>query len=168
MGRRMRMKAATPRRKSGRGLTYLELLVALAVVLVLATAVIPLSRWNEKRRREAWLRTDLATMRNAIDLYHRYAQQGLIIQEDVEQMFYPPSLEELVDGVDVGDPASPETTHVQFLRAIPVDPFTGEAEWGMRSYQDDFDSDSWGRENLYDVYSLSTMEALDGTFYRDW
>ena len=158
---------ASPRTR-GRGLTYLELLVALAVILVLATAIIPLSRWNEKRRREIWLKSSQVTMRGAIDLYNDYASQGLIIQEDVEQMFYPPSLEDLVEGIDVGDPTSPETTHVQFLREIPEDPFTGEAEWGMRSYQDDWDSDSWGRENLYDVYSLSTMEALDGTYYKDW
>ena len=159
---------AGPPRSSGRGLTYLELLVALSVILVLASAIIPLSRWNEKRRREVWLRSSLATMRGAIDLYHEYAEQGLIIQDDVDQMFYPPSLDDLVEGIDVGDPSSPETTHVQFLREIPVDPFTGEAEWGQRSYQDDWDSDSWGRENLYDVYSLSNMEALDGTWYRDW
>ena len=164
----MSKEPGTSSLSNGRGLTYLELLVALAVILVLATAIIPLSRWNEKRRREVWLRSSLVTMRSAIDLYHDYASQGLIIQEDVEQMYYPPSLEDLVDGIDVGDPTSPETTHVQFLREIPVDPFTGEAEWGMRSYQDDWDSDSWGRENLYDVYSLSTMEALDGTFYKDW
>jgi len=164
----MSMEPGRTARSSGRGLTYLELLVALAVILVLAAAIIPLSRWNEKRRREVYLRSNLVTMRSAIDLYYDYAAKGLIIQEDVEQMYYPPSLEELVEGVDVGDPTSPETTHIQFLREIPVDPFTGEAEWGMRSYQDDWDSDSWGRENLYDVYSLSTMEALDGTFYKDW
>ena len=149
-------------------MTYLELLVALAVIMVLASAIIPLSRWNEKRRREVWLKSNLVTMRAAIDLYHDYAKKGLIIQDDVDLMFYPPSLEELVEGFDVGDPESPETTHVQFLREVPVDPFTGEAEWGMRSYQDDWDSDSWGRENLYDVYSLSDMEALDGTYYSDW
>ncbi len=164
----MKIGSGTAPRSAGRGLTYLELLVALTVILVLATAIIPLSRWNEKRRREVWLRGNLTTMRSAIDLYHSYAKQGLIVQEDVEQMFYPPSLDDLVEGVDVGDPSSPETTHIQFLREIPIDPFTGEAEWGMRSYQDDWDSDSWGRENLYDVYSLSSMEALDGTWYRDW
>ena len=149
-------------------MTYLELLVVVAVILVLASAVIPLSRWNEKRRRETWLRNDLITMRSAIDQYYKYASQGLIIQDDVDLMFYPPSLDDLVEGVDVGAVDSPESTHVQFLREIPVDPFTGEAEWGMRSYQDDWDSDSWGRENLYDVYSLSPMQALDGTWYRDW
>ena len=164
----MSVETGASPRTTGRGLTYVELLVALAVILVLASAIIPLSRWNEKRRREVWLRSSLVTMRSAIDLYHDYAKKGLIIQEDVEQMFYPPSLEDLVEGVDVGDPDSPETTHIQFLREVPVDPFTGEAEWGMRSYQDDFDSDSWGRENLYDVYSLSTMEALDGTYYNEW
>ncbi len=162
------MKRDSRNRRESRGLTYLELLVALAIIMVLASAVIPLHRWTEKRKRETYLRMQLETMRNAIDLYNSYSAQGLIQQTDVEQMNYPTSLEELVEGVEVGDPSSPQSTHVQFLRAIPVDPFTGEAEWGLRSYQDDWDSDSWGRENVYDVYSLSNLQALDGTYYRDW
>jgi general secretion pathway protein G len=68
----------------------------------------------------------------------------------------------------VGDPDSPEKKKVQFLRAVPVDPMTGEAEWGKRSYQDDWDADSWGGENIYDVYSLAPGRALDGTSYSDW
>jgi general secretion pathway protein G len=162
------MKIGNKRAIGARGLTYLELLVALAIVAVLASAIIPLHRWTEKRRREVYLRMQLESMRNAIDLYYSYSIQGLIQQSDVEQVNYPISLEELVEGVDVGDPTSPESTHVQFLRNIPGDPFTGEAEWGLRSYQDDWDSDSWGRENIYDVYSLSSLRALDGTYYRDW
>ena len=94
--------------------------------------------------------------------------QGPRYLEDVEQMRYPLELEELVDGVEVSEPDSPDVKIVKFLQRLPVDPFTGEAEWGLRSYQDDWDSDNWGRENVYDVYSLSDMRALDDTYYKDW
>ena len=151
-----------------RGMTFIELLATVAILAVLATSVIPLARWNEKRRREAHLRGTLEILRGAIDLYHKYAENGLIEQTDVEQMFYPKDLEELVEGVEVGDPQSPISEKITFLARIPVDPMTGTAEWGLRSYQDDWDSDSWGGENVYDVYSLSPGEALDGTRYGDW
>jgi general secretion pathway protein G len=151
-----------------RGLTYLELFVAASVIAVLASAIIPLARWDEKRRREEHLRGALAMMRGAIDQYHKYAETGLIQQTDMDQMFYPRSLEELVDGVEVADPTSPNAKKIQLLPRIPPDPFTGETEWGMRSYQDDWDSDSWGGENVYDVYSLFDGVALDGTRYSEW
>jgi general secretion pathway protein G len=150
------------------GLTYIELLVALMVLGILATAVIPLARWDEKRRRERILKGHLETMRAAIDRYKQLADQGLIIMDDVEQMNYPRDLDELVDGVEVGDPQEATTKTIQFLRRIPEDPFTGEAEWGRRSYQDEWDSDGWGGENVWDVYSLSELQALDGTWYKDW
>ena len=165
---RLREFARFRRRPGQRGLTYIELLVAVAVLMVLASAAVPLKRWDEKRRREEHLRINLQMMREAIDRYKQYVDEGQIVQEDIEQMGYPQSLEELVEGVEVGDPNSPETKTVQFLRRIPMDPFTREREWGMRSYQDDWDSDSWGGENLYDVYSLSEIPALDGTYYKDW
>jgi len=155
-------------RRDESGLTYIELLVVIAVMLVLASAVIPLKRWDEKRRREAYLRMTLETMRDALDLYKRYAVEGLIVQSDVDQMGYPLSLEELVEGVEVGNPNSPNATTMQFLRKIPVDPITEEADWGLRSYQDDWDSNSWGGENVYDVYSLAQGRALDGTDYSEW
>jgi general secretion pathway protein G len=151
-----------------RGLAYVEMLAAVAVLMVLAAAVIPLARWDEKRRREVWLRVQLQTMRDAIDQYKKYADQGLIIMSDVEQMGYPLTLEELTEGVEIGDPTSGETKTIRFLQRVPVDPFTEEQEWGLRSYQDDWDSDSWGGENVYDVYSLSRVRALDGTYYKDW
>jgi general secretion pathway protein G len=150
------------------GLTYIELIVAVSVMLVLATAALPLKRWDDKRRREAHLRSTLQSMRDAIDLYKKYSDEGLIIQTDVEQMGYPLSLQELVEGIHVGDPESPEGKTVRFLRRIPVDPITERAEWGLRSYQDDWDSTSWGGENVYDVYSLAPGRALDGTLYSEW
>jgi general secretion pathway protein G len=151
-----------------RGLTYIELLVVVAVLAVLATAVLPLARWTEKRRLETRLRGNLQTMRDAIDTYKKYTEEGLITQTDVEQMGYPLKLEDLVEGVEVGDPESPEKKKLKLLARIPVDPMTNEPEWGFRSYQDDWDSKSWGGENVFDVYSLSDRMALDGTYYRDW
>lgn len=151
-----------------RGLSYLELLVAIMVLAVLASAAIPLARWDIKRRHEAHLKVTLEIMRGAIDQYKKYADQGLIQQTDVEQMGYPRDLEELVEGIQIGDPESPDSRTIKFLREIPVDPITGEAEWGLRSYQDEWDSTSWGGENVYDVYSLSRAQALDGSYYSEW
>ncbi len=140
----------------------------MAVLAILATVALPLARWDQKRRDEARLRTSLRIMRGAIDKYKEYTAQGLIIQTDVEQRGYPLTLEEMVEGVDVGDPESPESKKIKFLKRILVDPMTGEVEWGLRSYQDDWDSDSWGGENVYDVYSLSDRRALDGSYYYEW
>lgn len=158
------------------GFSYIELMVTLAILAILATAVIPLKRWDEKRRMEDRLRITLRTMRDAIDLYNSYIAEGLIEVRDVEQCAlpaykktcYPLTLEELVEGVEVGDPQSPEKKNIKFLQQIPVDPFTGEAKWGMRSYQDKWNADGWGGENVYDVYSLSQTRALDETYYKDW
>ena len=150
------------------GFSYIEVLVACLVLAVLASAAIPLARWDEKRRREVQLKVYLKQMRNSIDQYKKYADEGLIIPSDIDQKGYPRTLDELVEGVDVSDPNTPETKTVQFLYRIPVDPFTEEPDWGLRSYQDDFDGDNWGGENVYDVYSLSRLVALDGTYYSDW
>jgi general secretion pathway protein G len=155
-------------RAGQRGFSYIEMLVAVMVLAVLASVVFPLTRWDQKRRLEARLRISLETMREAIDLYKKYTDEGLIIQKDVEQLGYPLTLEELVEGVEVGDPQSPDARTIRFLQRIPVDPITGLQEWGLRSYQDDWDSESWGHENVYDVYSLSEKRALDGTYYKDW
>ncbi len=156
------------RRRASRGLSYVELLVATAVLAVLATAAIPTFHWIHKRRAEARLEEHLFQMRRALDQYHELAVQGLIQMEDVEQAFWPRELDDLVEGVVIGDPQSPESKTMQFLHEIPVDPTTGEREWGLRSWQDDWDSRSWGGENVYDVYSLSERQALDGTYYKDW
>jgi len=155
-------------RQGQSGLTTVELLAALGVLLVLVSVAIPLKRWDEKRRREDELRVALHVMREAIDQYKKAADEGKIQQKDVDQRGFPLDLDELVDGVDVADPATGTTLKVHFLQRIPVDPFTGEAEWGMRSYQDDWDATSWGSENVWDVYSLFEGKALDGTLYTDW
>ena len=166
-------------RQGQRGFSYFELMVTAMVLGILASLAIPLAKWDQKRRKEVKLRAYLEQMRDAIDLYKRYTDEGRVIQEDVDQMGYPPDFETLLEGVSVSEPvvANPgelqgesaeEGRTFKFLMRMPVDPITGVAEWGMRSYQDDWDSDSWGGENLYDVYSLSNKKALDGTYYRDW
>jgi general secretion pathway protein G len=162
------MIASSRRSRTQRGFSYIELLVTASVLLILASAVIPLARWDDKRRREARLRVTLVQVRHAIDQYHKYVEEGLIVQTDVEQMGYPLTLEELFEGVEVADPLSPESTTIRFLQRMPIDPITDDPEWGLRSYQDDWDSDSWGGENIYDVYSLSELKALDGTYYNEW
>ena len=162
--------------RSARGFSFIELLVVAAVLVVLASAMIPVYRWDEKRRRENRLRVSLQTIRAALDQYNKYMTDGLIQPTDVEQCAlpaaldtcWPLTLEDLVEGVEVGDLQSPDLQTVKFLRKIPVDPFTELAEWGLRSYQDDFDSSDWGGENVFDVYSLSTIRALDGTYYNEW
>jgi general secretion pathway protein G len=155
-------------RRRQRGLTTVELLAALGVMLVLVSIAIPLKRWDEKRRREDYLRMTLSSVRDAIDQYKKMVDEGRIQQKDVDQRGYPRDLDELVEGVDVVDPATGEQHKMRFLQKVPEDPFTGEAEWGLRSYQDDWDSTSWGGENVWDIYSLSEGKALDGTYYKDW
>lgn len=162
------MRGSGRLRPRTRGVTYIELLVAFTVLAVLASLAMPLARWDEKRRREVQLRSALETIRAAIDQYKKYFDEGLIQQDDVLQMGYPKDLEQLLEGVEVTDPTSAERRVVKFLYRVPVDPFTESADWGMRSYQDDWDSESWGGENVWDVYSLSPLRALDGTYYREW
>jgi general secretion pathway protein G len=151
-----------PRRE--RGLTLVEVVVTVAVLLILAGAVMPLAKVTLKREKELELRRALRTMRQAIDLYKQYSDQGLIQKEGVDSEGYPPELETLVEGV----PQVGTTKKIKFLRRIPMDPFTHKDEWGLRSYQDEPDSRSWGRQNVYDIYTLYGGTALDGTRYRDW
>jgi len=147
-----------------RGLTLVEVVVTIAVLLILAGAVMPLAKVTLKREKELELRRALRTMRQAIDLYKQYSDQGLIQKEGVDSEGYPPELETLTEGI----PQVGSTKKLKFLRRIPMDPFTHKDEWGLRSYQDEPDSRSWGRQNVYDVYTLYDGTALDGTKYRDW
>lgn len=155
-------------KKNQRGLTFIELFIVATILFIIATVVIPMAQMGVKRQKEIELKRALTQMRKAIDQYKMYADQGFIMLEDVEQEGYPLELEALVEGVEIGGPETPFSKTVTFLRRIPVDPMTGEATWGLRSYQDDYDSSSWGGENVYDVYSLSWDQALDGTYYKDW
>ena len=151
-----------PTRKRGeRGLTLIELLVTVAILSILATAAIPVARFTVKREKERALRRDLWMMRDAIDHYKDAAERGAF-QTKVESQNYPPDLQTLVTGVDV------QGKKVRFLRSIPVDPMTGNTDWGMRSMQDDPTSDSFSGQSVFDVYSKSTGTALDGTKYSEW
>lgn len=150
------------RERSGAcGFTLLELIIATLILLVLSTMAVPLARVTIKREREHRLREALWEMRDAIDRYKDAADRGGF-QTKVDSQNYPPDLETLVKGVDV------QGKKVRFLRRIPVDPMTNSSEWGLRSMQDDPDSDSWGGQNVFDVYTKSNDEALDGTKYKDW
>jgi general secretion pathway protein G len=154
-----------------KGFTLTEMLVTLTLLAILATAIFPLAKTAVKREREIELQRNLRTIRGAIDAYKRLAdEQKIEFDEDTEG--YPPDLETLVEGVEVteeGEEGEESTTKiVKFLRRIPKDPMTNSFEWGLRSYQDDLDSDVWGGENVYDVYTKSLATALDGTKYRDW
>lgn len=144
-----------------RGLTLVELIVTVAILTILATAALPLMRFQVKRDKERQLRFDLWEMRDAIDRYKDAADRNAFITK-VGSDGYPPDLDTLVNGVDVAG------KKVRFLRKIQVDPMTGKAEWGLRSTQDDPDSDSWGEQNVFDVHTKSEDTALDGTKYKDW
>ena len=144
-----------------RGFTLLELIIATSILVILSTMVVPLARVTIQRERERVLRNDLWEMRDAIDRYKDAADRGGF-QTKVDSQNYPPDLETLVKGVDV------QGKKIRFLRKIPIDPMTGTTEWGLRSMQDDPDSDSWGGQSVFDVYTKSQGEALDGTKYKDW
>jgi general secretion pathway protein G len=143
------------------GLTLVELIICVAIVALLASAAIPIARFQVKRVKERELRRDLWEMRDAIDHYKDAADKGAFMTK-ADSFNYPPDLQTLVDGVEVQD------KKVKFLRRIPVDPMTNSTEWGLRSNQDDPDSDSFGGQNVFDVHTKSTGTALDGTKYSTW
>jgi general secretion pathway protein G len=137
------------------------LIVTVAILAIVASAAVPVTRFEVKRTKERELRYDLWQMREAIDKYKDAADKGAF-QTKVDSQNYPPDLETLVNGVDV------QGKKLKFLRRIPVDPMTGKAEWGLRSMQDDPTSDSWGGQNVFDVYTKALGTGLDGTKYSTW
>jgi general secretion pathway protein G len=151
-----------------RGYTFIELLVVSAIVMLLASAIMPLARVTATRQREAELRRALREMRTAIDRYKDAAdaQQIASLEIKVGSEGYPADLQVLVDGVAIQNDATGRK--LKFLRRVPVDPMTHSTEWGKRSYQDNPDATRWGGQNVFDVYSQFEGTALDGTKYRDW
>lgn len=152
-------------KRSRAGFTYIELMVAATILAILASAALPMVRLSVKRKKEIQLRRSLREMRTAIDRYKDMADRGVIPRGPAESMGYPEDLETMVKGVRLLGTLSQK---MKFLRRIPVDPMTGEIEWGLRSVQDDPESTTWGGQNVYDVYSLSEATGIDGTPYSEW
>ena len=152
----------TPSAKPQRGFTLMELIVAAAIMSILTMMALPLARITIQREKEKELRRALWDMRDAIDRYKDAADRNMF-QTKLDSQGYPPDLEELVKGVEAQGGKK-----IRFLRSIPMDPMTKSKEWGMRSMQDDADSDSWGGQNVFDVFTKSDGTALDGTKYKDW
>jgi general secretion pathway protein G len=153
--------------RGSRGVTYLELVAVATILMILASAILPLGKVTVQRQRELELRRALRDMRRAIDGYKGAVEAGQIGGTEVKlgSEGYPPDLETLVKGVQrVGA----VERKLKFMRRIPVDPMTKGTEWGLRCYQDDPDSTSWCGENVYDVYTKSQSKALDGTIYNTW
>ena len=150
------------------GYTFVELLIVVTLLFVLASAVLPLAQVTSQRQREAELRRDLREIRTAIDKFKDAVDMGQIPTTELSpgSEGYPTDLETLVEGVAVANDASGRK--LKYLRRIPNDPMTNSSDWGLRSYQDRPDSTSWGGQNVFDVYSKSNGTALDGTKYKDW
>ena len=157
-----------PRSVVARGYSFVELIVVATILLILASAILPLAKVTMQRQREAEVRRSLRELRTAIDNFKDAVDAGLIGSTDVRagSEGYPPDLETLVEGVSVVNDASGRK--LKFLRRIPIDPLTGDIEWGLRAYQDRPDSTTWGGQNVYDVYTTARGTALDGTRYREW
>jgi general secretion pathway protein G len=155
------LAARDPRLPADAGLTLIELIITVTILGILAISALPVARFQVKREKERELRRDLWEMRDAIDRYKDAADRGGM-QLKADSAGYPPDLETLVEGVEV------QQKKVRFLRSIPTDPMTNSNNWGLRSNQDDADSDSWGGQNVFDVYTKSQGTALDGTKYNTW
>ena len=145
-----------------RGVTLLEMIVVISILLILMGAAVPVVRLSVRRAKETELRRDLWEMRNAIDRYKDAADKNAF-QIKLGTEGYPPDLDTLVNGVEAAGGKK-----IRFLRRVPVDPMTGNTDWGLRSNQDDPDSDSFGGQNVFDVHSKSQGTALDGTKYSSW
>ncbi len=154
--------------RSERGYTFIELIIVSTVLLILASAVMPLAQVTSQRHRESELRRNLREMRTAIDRFKDAVDQGAIPTTALRpgSEGYPPSLDVLVEGVAAANDASGRM--LKFLRRVPLDPMSNTTEWGLRAYQDSPDTTSWGGQNVFDVYSKSEGVGLDGTKYRDW
>ncbi len=154
--------------RTARGFTIIEILIVVALMAILAAGISPLVHHQLRRQKEIELRRQLETMRGAIDRYHDYASLGLIEPWDLDWRLYPESLDSLVEGVEVTLAEGEEPITIRFLREIPIDPMTGEADWSCRGYDDEPDERSSSCDDVYDVFSTSGEIALDGSYYSDW
>ena len=153
------------RLQAKRGFTLIELIVTVFIVSILVGVAVPLARNSIQRQKEIALREALREMRTAIDKYKDLSDKGSIPAK-IDTEGYPEKLQVLVDGVDLNGTVGKK---FKALRRIPIDPMTKSTDWGLRSYQDDpKNSNSWGGQNVFDVYTKSQGTALDGTKYKDW
>ena len=150
------------------GFTFIELVIVTAILMILASTIMPLTQVTQQRQREVELRRTLRELRTAIDKFKDAVDNGQIPTTELEpgNEGYPPDLETLVEGVSAANDATGRK--LKFLRRIPLDPMTNSRDWGMHSMQDDPKSQSWDRQNVFDVYSKSGGVAFDGTRYKDW
>jgi general secretion pathway protein G len=154
------------RRRNQRGLTLIELIVAFTILMMLTAMAVPMARYRVRREREKDLRIALQEIHTAIDKYKDMADQNKLgNQRKLDSHNYPESLEELVEGVKL---AGQVEAKIRFLRRIPRDPFTNSTDWGKRSVQDDPKAQSWGGQNVFQVYSKTMQKAPDGTPYSEW
>jgi general secretion pathway protein G len=153
------------------GFTLLELIIVLSILSILTAAAVPMVRNSVRRERESELRLALRELRQAIDRYKKYHDDSngtAIPLEFKTPTGYPKELKLLVEGFIPANTVGLSGNRVRFMRRLPIDPITGNSEWGMRSYKDAPDSTSWGEEDVFDVYSKSDGTALNGTKYKDW
>lgn len=161
---RFRGRLRRGRASSISGMTLLELIIACSILMILSTMALPVLRYTVMRQRETELRYDLRTMTDAIDRYKELADQHKF-RTEITSDNYPPDLDTLVKGVQIG---AGDDKRLRFLRKIPIDPMTGQADWGKRCDTDDADSTTWCGHNVFQVYSKSTGMAMDGTKFSDW
>ncbi len=162
MGKLLSKKLVARAASRQRGVTLLEMIIVISILLILMGAAVPVVRVSVRRGKEVELKRDLWEMRTAIDRYKDAADKNLF-QIKLGTEGYPPDLDTLVNGVEIAGGKK-----LRFLRRVPVDPMTGNTDWGLRSMQDDPQSDSWGGQNVFDVYTKSDGTALNGTKYKDW
>ena len=171
MSRRLRAIGEWHRRVSRRevGYTFIELIIVAALLMILASVVMPLVKVTAQRQREVELRRALREIRTSIDRFKDAVDAGAIAAAELEPTSegYPADLQTLVDGVPAANDASGRKLRFG-LRRVPTDPMTNSTEWGLRSYQDKPDSTTWGGQNVFDVYTKSAGTALNGTNYKDW
>jgi general secretion pathway protein G len=155
-----------------RGLTFVEMMVVVAIIMVLSAIVLPVAKFSVRRQREVELKRNLRIVRDAIDAYHEAAAPSIPgVQPKIQTKFgsdgWPLTLESLVQGETlIGDVKGKK---IRFLRRIPIDPITNSYEWGLRSAQDEPESKTWGGENVWDIYCKAHVLSLDGvTYYDEW
>jgi general secretion pathway protein G len=153
------------RRARQRGLTLVELIVAVTILTLLTSMAVPLARYKVQRDKERDLVNALRAIHNAIDKFKDDMDAGKIGPAKLDSDNYPESLKQLVDGIKATGAVDKK---VRYLRRIPKDPMTNSFDWGLRSTKDDLDAKSWGGQNVFEVYTKSTEKARDGTPYSEW